>query len=81
MEKLLIEVILNPVLKRPGPQTKTTTFKLVEFIEKVFLNQNSHLSFLEKVSIISKVLAANSDQPPRKMSLHNEILRQQINFT
>jgi len=77
MEKLAVQIILNPEVKIHGQKQENNIFilRIDDFLNKVIINENSHLSTKEKISIVRSILATNSSESPERLEFHNEILR------
>ena len=83
MEKLAVQIILNPEVKIHGQKQENNIFilRIDDFLNKVIMNENSHLSTKEKISKVKSILATNSSESPERLEFHNEILRRQILLT
>lgn len=83
MEKIIVQIMLNPEVKVHGHKRDSSIFtlRIDEFLNGVIVNEDSHLSKMEKISIVKAILATNSIESPEKLQLHNEILRRQIMLT
>ena len=77
MEKLMVSLILNPEVKFHGQKREDNIFymHIDDYVNKVIMNSNSHLSDKDKIEVVSKILATNSPESHERLELHNEILR------
>ena len=73
----MVSLILNPEVKFHGQKREDNIFymHIDDYVNKVIMNSNSHLSDKDKIEVVSKILATNSPESHERLELHNEILR------
>lgn len=84
MKTLMVQIILSEEMAVDDskvPESNLFSMNIRDFISVVILNQSSHLLNKDKISIMTAILATNSNEAHDRLMLHNEILRRQIFIT